>query len=190
MKGKAVFLIVLSVLVVCVYVLPFTYNLVIKIIYPVSHEQTIEKYSKENELDPYLVLALIKAESNFVSDARSNKGARGLMQITEGTAVWVAEKMGIKDFDVDTLNEPQTNIALGSWYLSYLLDRYNSDDTLALCAYNAGSRNVEKWLSDKEYSTDGITLEKIPFSETRHYVEKIRKYHKGYKKFYKDIFED
>ena len=188
MKGKAAFLTVLAVVVVCVIASPKLYEMTMKLIYPVEYEEIVYSCAIENSLDPYLVLGLIKAESNFVSDARSNKGAKGLMQLTDSTAKWVASKMGHKNFSLSELEEPKTNIAIGCWYLKYLLDEYNNDISLALCAYNAGSGNVSSWLSDKQYSGDGKTLDKIPFPETRHYVVNTQKYTEQYKKLYPDIF--
>ena len=188
MKSKKVFFTVLVLVVICVIAAPKVYETVMKFIYPLEYEDVVYSYANENGLDPYLVLGIIKAESNFISDARSNKDAKGLMQITDSTATWAAEKMGYKNFSVSELANPQTNIAIGCWYLRYLLDRYNDDVTLALCSYNAGSGNVASWLSNEQYSKDGKTLENIPFPETRHYVANTQKYTEKYRKLYPDAF--
>lgn len=127
-------------------------------------------YSDEYSLDRYLVMALIKAESNYIYDAQSNV-AKGLMQITDETADWICEKLSIENADIE---DPQTNINMGCYYLSYLLDYYD-DETLALAAYNAGMGNVNKWLLDEKYSKTGKTLDEIPFAETKKYIEKIEK---------------
>lgn len=144
--------------------------------YPVEYSSYIVKYSKENELDPYLVMAVIKQESNYIADARSPY-AGGLMQLTEETADDYANRMGLSDYDY---MDPETNIKIGCYVLRSLIDHYKVVDT-ALAAYNAGIGNVNKWLDNPKYSDDGITLKYIPFSETRHYVKNVNDYYAKYK---------
>lgn len=136
--------------------------------YPVAYSDYIAKYSKENDLDPYLVMAVIKVESNFVPDAHSGV-AGGLMQLTVETAEWNANALGVSDYDY---MDPETNIRFGCHYLRHLIDIYGNIDT-ALAAYNGGMGNVSAWLSDERYSSDGVSLDYIPFSETRNYVVKV-----------------
>lgn len=157
------------------------YNLIMHIIYPIRYYEYIDKYSDEYLLDEYLVMGIIKAESNYIFDARSDY-ATGLMQLTDDTAGWVAEKLNI-DFSEDALEDPETNIRMGCYYLNYLIKHYNNTD-VALAAYNAGMGNVAKWLKDSRYSDDGKTLSDIPFDETRDYVEKVNKYQETYHELY------
>ncbi len=157
------------------------YNLIMHAIYPVRYYEYIDKYSRENNLDEYLVMGVIKAESNYIHDAHSGV-ARGLMQLTDDTAVWVADKMGI-EFSTNDIEDPETNIKMGCFYLKYLTTLYENRDT-ALAAYNAGMGNVSKWLKNPEYSSDGITLSYIPFKETREYVAKVNDYERTYKELY------
>lgn len=142
-----------------------------KIKYPVSYSSYIIRYSKENELDPYLVIAMIRQESNFVADARSPY-AGGLMQLTETTATEYAEKMGLTKYDY---MDPETNIQIGCFVMSSLIEKYGDVNT-ALAAYNAGVGNVDNWLTNPDYSLDGKTLYRIPYSETRNYIQKINAY--------------
>ncbi|MGN0183384.1 MAG: lytic transglycosylase domain-containing protein [Candidatus Ornithomonoglobus sp.] len=144
--------------------------------YPVQYSGYIVRYARENELDPYLVIAVIKQESNFVADARSPY-AGGLMQLTEETAMEYAEKMGLEYYNY---MDPETNIRIGCFVLRNLIDRYGVVNT-ALAAYNAGAGNVDKWLSDPGCSADGMTLTYIPFTETRNYVDKINYYMEEYR---------
>ena len=137
--------------------------------YPVAYADYIVKYSKANDLDPFLVMAVIKVESNFVPEAHSGV-AGGLMQLTEETAEWNAKELGITT-EYDYM-DPETNIRFGCHYLRHLIDVYGNIDT-ALAAYNGGMGNVYSWLSDSRYSDDGVTLKYIPFSETRNYVVKV-----------------
>lgn len=148
--------------------------------YPVKYGEYITKYSAENELQPHLVMAVIKQESNYIADARSAY-AGGLMQLTEATAEEYGNKLGMENFNY---MDPETNIRIGCYVLKTLVDRYGSVD-IALAAYNAGPRNVDEWLSDPQYSDDGINLQYIPFSETRHYVEKVNEYMEEYKEILK-----
>lgn len=145
--------------------------------YPVAYSDLIVKYANENDLDPYLVMAVIKVESNFVPEAHSGF-AGGLMQLTEETAEWNAADMGI-DYEYDYM-DPETNIMLGCHYLRHLIDEYGNNDT-ALAAYNGGMGNVYSWLNDSDCSDDGITLKYIPFPETRNYVLKVNSNWEHYK---------
>lgn len=152
-----------------------------KVVYNVAYEDIITKYAKENDLDKYLVMAVVKAESNFVPDAHSGF-AGGLMQLTEETAGWVSEKLGVQDY---YYMDPETNVKFGCYYLKYLIDICPSID-VALAAYNAGLGNVEAWLKDSRYSDDGKTLKEIPYAETKNYVEKVNTYWQNYRDMYEN----
>lgn len=160
-----------------------------KKMFPMEYKELVIKYAKENELDPLLVFSVIKAESNFDPQATSHKNARGLMQIIDNTGIWAAEKMGIEEFRAEYLYDPEVNIKIGCWYLKSLKNemyRYNGEmnNDLVLAAYNGGIGNVQKWLKDKEYSSSGKVLDKIPFRETDNYVRRVNNYRKIYKKLY------
>lgn len=142
-------------------------------IYPKDYELTVKKYAKIYDVPQELVFSVIKAESNYDKNAKSPKGAMGLMQIMGATGDWAAKKIAIEDFREERLFEPDVNIEIGCFYLSYLLDVYSHNTKNALAAYNAGPANVDKWLMDKEYSKNGKDLEKIPFEETDDYVKKV-----------------
>jgi len=142
--------------------------------YPVRYVELIERYADMFDVDPVLVFAIIHAESRFNANAVSRVGASGLMQIMESTAYWIAPMAGIEDFSYTDIFDPSINIRLGTYYISTHLERYG-DLTVALCAYNAGRGNVERWLSDPEFSSDGISLNHIPFPETRNYVERVNR---------------
>lgn len=161
---------------------------VTKTVFPLKHENYILKYSNEYEVDPYLIMAIIKAESNFDEAAVSSKSATGLMQITKSTADWIADKLTISDFEYKRdIVKPEINIKMGCFYVEYLLKMYLGREKCALAAYNAGFNNVDRWLSDSDFSSDGEILDKIPFPETEKYVRKISNYQKIYKFLYKDV---
>lgn len=154
-----------------------------KYLYPLNYREHIVKYAKEYGMDPYMIAAVIKVESGFSPNVVSDKGAVGLMQIMPDTAKWAAEKMNMKDFKIEELMIPETNIKIGTWYLAELLEEFNKDSTLALAAYNGGRGNVQEWIKSgvlKESMEDAI-----PFAETKSFVLKVKKAYKWYRKLYK-----
>lgn len=157
---------------------------VLKLFYPLKYDNYVEKYSQMYNLDKYLVMSVIKAESNFNKDAVSSKGARGLMQITPSTGEWIAEQMNLIEFSADKLSDPELNIFMGCWYLDNLRKEFNDNYILILSAYNAGRGNVNKWLKNDEFSYDGKNLDYIPFRETELYIKKIRLNYNIYKYLY------
>lgn len=174
-------LVILLVLIVVVY---FAGQFVLKTyLFPFKHKDAIMKYSEEYNLDPYLVLSVIKAESKFNADAESHKGAMGLMQITEDTAQWIAEQMGLEDYDKNKLYNEEYSIMMGCWYLDNLRSEFGDMENF-IAAYNAGRGNVNKWLNNQEYSKDGKKLDYIPFKETKKYVDRVNSYYKIYKAIY------
>lgn len=154
-----------------------------KYIFPYEHKAYVDKYSSEYNLDPLLVLSIMKTESGFNEKSESNKGAKGLMQIMDSTGTWISEEVGIYFFYPNMLYEPELNIRFGCWYLNNLREEFVDLD-LILAAYNAGSGNVNKWLVNEEYSKDGKSLSYIPFNETRKYVDKVKVNYSIYKYLY------
>lgn len=155
--------------------------------YPYKYGDIVNKYSKEYNLDPLFVLSVIKAESNFNSNAASHKDAQGLMQITDPTAKWAAEQMGITDYNKDMLKNPEFNVRMGCWYLDNLKKEFGDKD-LVLAAYNGGRGKVNQWLKDNQYSKNGKDLHYIPFKETDKYVKKVNTNYKIYKFLYRNKY--
>jgi len=141
--------------------------------YPLRYLDIVNEHAEMFDLEPDLILAVIHAESRFNSSAVSRAGASGLMQIMESTAYWLAPQMGLDDFNYETqIFDPEVNIHIGTFYLNMLINRFGDVD-VALAAYNAGSGRVRGWLGDPEFSEDGVTLDHIPFPETRNYIERV-----------------
>ena len=149
-----------------------------------EYSEYVEKYSKENGLDKYLIYAIIKAESNFDSNATSTASAKGLMQLMEETAVERSNVINNENVGENDLYDPETNIKLGTSYFAYLLGLYNGNITLAIIAYNAGLGNVQQWIKDGIIKKDGSDIENIPFKETENYVRKILRDYQMYLKLY------
>lgn len=163
--------IIITLIVVVVYI-NSTKNLG-RVLHPVEYDEYVYKYSETYELDPDLVFAVIKAESNFDPNAESHVGALGLMQIMPDTFEWLQTyKNGEATMDYTYLYEPEVNIEYGCIFLQFLLDKYTSEET-AVAAYNAGFGAVDNWLVDENYSYDGETLYDIPYPETKSYVKKV-----------------
>ena len=133
---------------------------------PLRHEDVIRQQARDKNLDPALVAAVIYRESKF-RDVTSEAGAKGLMQILPSTAQFIARRSGGTRFEVRDLANPQINISYGSWYLRYLLDRYDGNTVAAVAAYNAGHTPVDNWGGKQ------LTLDDIRFSETAHYARDV-----------------
>ena len=161
----------------------FAYDRFERYTHPIKYEELVEKYSRQNGLDKYLVYAVIKTESGFDPGAVSNVGARGLMQITEDTFDWVKYKLGDEDTRYLEMYDPDTNIRYGCWLLGYLYKEFGNVET-TMAAYHAGRGQVNEWLSDERYSSDGVHLDDIPISDTAHYVQKIVRARDKYIKLY------
>ncbi len=159
---------------IIIMVLVLIVKLSLDLIYPLNYRKYINQYSKEYDLDPFLVAAVINVESKYDERAKSSKNARGLMQIGEQTGLWASEELEIEGYEEDLLYDPETNIKIGTWYLNKLNKEFQENLDLVLAAYNGGSGNVSKWLKEEKYSIDGKKLHHIPFPETQGYLKKVK----------------
>lgn len=160
------------------------YFFLLKKAYPIEYEDIVIQETAKYEIEPSLVYAVIRSESSFRPKAKSKAGAMGLMQLTPETFQWLQSKVKPEEpLDDSALNDPEINIRYGV-YLLYLLRRQYDDDTVVLCAYNAGMGNVNRWLSNTQTSSDGETLTSIPIEETRNYVDRVLKSKEMYEKLY------
>ena len=138
-----------------------------------KYSEFIHKYAAEYNVDPLLVKAIIKVESDFVPDAVSNKGAVGLMQIMPATGRQIAGYLEMENFKKEMLLNPETNIMFGVFYYKILNTMFKGNMNLILASYNAGLGNVTQWRQMNpivEYD-----FEQMPFNETKQYVKKIDK---------------
>ncbi|MHB9155334.1 MAG: lytic transglycosylase domain-containing protein [Endomicrobiales bacterium] len=176
MKKIVVFIVLFTALVFSLFYFEAPFNL----LRPVFHADTIEYYARKNSLDPLLVTALIKVESNFLRRARSHRGAVGLMQLMPGTAEELAGDLGYKDPGRLDLENPEINIRLGTYYLARLKREFHGSDVLALASYNAGIRKVQLWYRINPLIE--MEINDIPYGETRNYVKNILKTHQWLKR--------
>jgi soluble lytic murein transglycosylase len=160
-------------------------NAIREVTLPLRHDDIIRQQARQKGVDAALIAAVIYEESKF-RDRTSHAGARGLMQITPRTADFIAHRSGGTSFQEDDLSTPQINIAYGTYYLRYLIDRYDGNDSLAIAAYNAGETNVDRWVRQAG-GPDSFDVDKdIPFPETRHYVRGVQQHRKAYRDNYGD----
>jgi soluble lytic murein transglycosylase len=168
-----------------VIVLPMLNKAVKEVTLPLRHEDIIRQQAERKRLDPSLIAAVIYAESKF-RDSTSATGAKGLMQIQPDTARFIADRSGGTEFRVSDLGTPQVNISYGSWYLRYLLRRYDGSETLAIAAYNGGETNVDRWVAGSGRPRGRFGIEQIPFAETRAYVRRVQQARRDYRRRYSD----
>jgi soluble lytic murein transglycosylase len=152
---------------------------------PLKHDDIIRQQAEDKDLDPALIAAVIYEESRF-RDQTSHAGARGLMQITPVTADFIARRSGGNRFVQEDLATPQINIAYGSYFLRYLIDHYDGNETLGIAAYNAGQTNVDRWVAQAGGPDAFDSARHIPFPETRAYVENVSARRGSYRKHYAD----
>jgi soluble lytic murein transglycosylase len=161
-----------AVVVGVVLLMPLLQKTVNQFTLPLTNADVIRQQAADKHLDPALIAAVIYAETKF--DPRTSPaGAQGLMQIMPQTAEFLARRSGGTTFTVADLGTPQVNIAYGSYYLRYLLDEYHGNKTLALAAYNGGESNVDQWEAAARAQGHALTVDEIPFPETRAYVARV-----------------
>ena len=166
-----------------IYLIFFGSTVILKnVFFPREYSTYVQEYSAKYDLDPNLVYAVMKTESNFDPNAQSDVGAKGLMQITDSTGEWIAKQMGVTNFNSSMLKDPRTSVEFGCWYLEDLYQQYGNWD-LVIAAYNAGRGNVDSWLSSGDYSKNG-NLNYIPFGETDKYVKRVDVFDKIYTALY------
>jgi soluble lytic murein transglycosylase len=144
-----------------------------QLVFPRPYWAQLESDSKANGLDPYLVTALIRQESEFNPEAVSRANAYGLMQLLPSVGKSLSKKDGDRHFKTSELLDPSVNLKLGTQDLRKSIDRYNGQVEYALAAYNAGDAPVHQWMSTNNYKDIPEWVESIPYTETREYVEGI-----------------
>lgn len=180
-RGRAFWLILLGVLAIFL-ARPLALG-GMRLVYPFPYRDLIEQEASRHDLDPLLVVSVMRVESGFAPEARSGVGARGLMQLMPATAAWVARKADVADFDPDRLEDPETNIRLGCWYLGYLKRQFPGELSLILAAYNGGEGNVAKW----RRTPDAL---EAAFPETRQYVRRGLQTYRMYRLLYREAPAD
>ena len=154
-----------------------------RLVYPVTHDDVIAAESALRGVNPALVSAVIRQESNFTPHATSVAGARGLMQVMPSVGTSLAKSAGFTDWDTILLYQPDVNVQLGVRHLSASLARYSSA-AFALAAYNAGDSRVRRWMAKRGGSDSELFVERIPYVETRDYVRIVLRNAEFYRSLY------
>ncbi len=136
------------------------------------YSDQVRTAAQTQALDDAWVYGLMRQESRFITNAKSNVGASGLMQLMPATAKWVAKKIGLRNYSHSQVNDTDTNVLLGTTYMRLVMENLDNHPVLASAAYNAGPSRAKKWRADRPLE-GAIYAETIPFSETRDYVKKV-----------------
>jgi len=152
-------------------------------LFPKPYWIDLKRFSSDNALDPYLVAALIRQESEFNPAAVSHANAVGLMQLLPKVGRSVARQEKLKHFSSTQLFTPGMNMQLGTRYFRSMVDKFGSFE-YALAAYNAGADRVQDWLGQGKYRDAQEFVESIPFTETREYVQAILRNADVYRQLY------
>ena len=139
-------------------------------LFPFPYQDLILDWAAQRELNPLLVVSLIRQESRFEKEIRSPVGAVGLMQVMPATGEEIAEENDVTDY---SLTNPEDNVRFGTWYLDFTHREYNNNSLLAIASYNAGPGSVARWLREFGLNDPDIFVEQIPFPETKGYVESV-----------------
>ena len=155
-----------------------------KLAFPMPYRAELEKYCKQNGLDPFLMAALIRQESEFNPKAVSVANARGLTQIEPATGRELSRKLKVAPYSTPRLFQPALNLQLGTYYLKTLADRLNGHWEAALAAYNAGLSRAHAWLSWGDFKEPAEFVETVPFSQTRGYIQTVLRNADVYRRLY------
>ncbi|MDD2684957.1 MAG: transglycosylase SLT domain-containing protein [Gallionella sp.] len=140
--------------------------------YLAPYREALQEHIRDNGLDEAWVYGLMRQESRFVTAAKSNVGAAGLMQVMPSTARWIAKRLGLKSYRDNLIHQMDTNLKLGTYYMKTVLSWFDDSPVLASAAYNAGPGRARRWRGDVPLE-GAIYAETIPFDETRDYVKKV-----------------
>ncbi|MCZ8511919.1 lytic transglycosylase domain-containing protein [Paenibacillus filicis] len=160
-----------------------------RFMYPIRYDKEIRQMADKYQLDPFLIAAIIRVESNYKLQTVSKKGAYGLMQLMPDTSDWIIDKARFSDKYRDQLHDPSVSIELGAWYLDWMQKQFNGNMIAVIAGYNAGHGKVSRWLQEREWDGTLKGADTIPYGETRHYVQRVMYYHDKYVKFYKQEWD-
>ncbi len=159
-----------------------------RMMYPISFVEEIQSGASDYEVDPYLIAAIIRVESNFHTGKVSKKGAAGVMQLMPDTAEWIIEMAKLEALTAEGVtSDTKLSIQAGSWYIHSLHQQFKGNSVAAVAAYNAGPGKVSKWLQNGTWDGTLKNLSSIPYGETRHYVQRVDYYYNKYKDLYPDM---
>jgi soluble lytic murein transglycosylase len=160
-----------------------------KFLYPIHFQEEIKQNAAQYELDPFLIAAIIRVESNYQTHIESRKGAFGLMQLMPDTSEWIVDTARFSPSYKKDLHHPSISIQLGSWYLNWLHKQFKGNTVAAIAGYNAGQGNVIQWLQTEKWDGTLKHADNIPYGETRHYIQRVLYYYNKYHILYDQEWE-
>ena len=161
-----------------------------KLAFPLPYREDLEHYARQNNLDPFLVAALARQESEFNPNAVSPSSARGLTQIMPSTGRELSRQLRIKPYSTAKLFQPQVNLQLGTFYLKSVADSLEGRWEAALAAYNAGLSRAKAWSTWGEFREAAEFVETVPFTQTREYIQIILRNADIYRQLYANAKPD
>jgi soluble lytic murein transglycosylase len=156
-----------------------------RLAYPSHYSRLVAEYAQHYDLDPLLLLAVMRQESLFDPDARSYAGALGLAQIMPETGKWIASQIGPDDYRDSLLLRPYLNLKYSAWFYDLLLNLYDRDWIAALVAYNAGPGNLSKWTGGEPIQDHDLFFETLPSQQAQDYVRTIYEHYYWYRQLYR-----
>jgi soluble lytic murein transglycosylase len=155
----------------------------LKSVFPEAYKEDILQFAKQRQIDPYIILSIMKAETQYKSDAISPVGAVGLMQFMPYTLDKLTAIVG-KEVKTAELFDPKKSIEMGAAYLKKLLIEMKDQNPLTAAAYNGGPHRVKAWVKRLGHVDYDVFIEHIPFAETRTYVKRVLTFKSTYDKIY------
>ena len=156
----------------------------LEMLYPVPYGEKLVRYAGDHSVDPRLLLAIMRQESNFEPDARSNAAARGLMQFTAPTAARIARSLGRESFEQDDLYDPGTAILFGTRYVADLFRDFPNQSEAVAASYNGGEDNMRRWLNRSRSNLPDRYVPEIAYSQSKDYVFKVMANYRMYQFLY------
>lgn len=199
-SGNSAVIIIVSLIIAIIVVLAFVFRDKISekiqdygpnVFMTTDYEEYVLKYSKEYEMDPRFIFAIINTESHFNPDATSNVGARGLMQLMEEAYDWVKFRMGDeRPHTFDEMYDPELNIQYGTFMLKFLYEKFDHSYELTAAAYHGGMNAVDTWINDGTVDPDNFRLEDVPSDVTANYIYKVMNAYNKYKEKLEEDFKN
>jgi soluble lytic murein transglycosylase len=155
-----------------------------KLAFPIPFREDLERFARQNNLDPFLVAALARQESEFNPKAVSVSSARGLTQIMPSTGRELSRRLRIRPYSTARLFQPQVNLQLGTYYLRSVVDSVDGRWEAALAAYNAGLSRAKDWSTWGEFREPAEFVETVPFTQTREYIQIVLRNADIYRQLY------
>lgn len=156
----------------------------LEMLYPAPYADSLLKFAPEKKVDPRFVLAIMRQESRFRADVKSNAAARGLLQFISTTGNQIAEELGRENFNQNDLYNPPTAILFGSQYLSDLFKKFPAQPAAVAASYNGGEDNMARWLARSKTDDPDRYVAEIIFSQSKDYVYKVMSNYRVYQMLY------